>query len=76
MTTLLKPARGRGKRISERAVLTRCLLLLNRLKQGAADKAALIGAVQRALPEAYPASPAAQREAFKRDLQLLSRVRD
>jgi len=74
MTTQLKPARGHGKRISERAVLTRCLLLLNRLKQGAADKAALIDAVQRDLPEAYPASPAAQREAFKRDLQRLRRV--
>jgi predicted DNA-binding transcriptional regulator YafY len=74
MTTQLKPARGHGKRISERAVLTRCLLLLNRLKQGAADKAALIDAVQRDLPEAYPASPAAQRQAFKRDLQRLRRI--
>ena len=74
MTTQLKPARGHGKRASERAVLTRCLLLLNRLKQGAADKAALIDAVQRDLPEAYPASPAAQRQAFKRDLQRLRRI--
>ena len=75
MALLLKSARGRGKRASEQLVLMRCLLLLNRLKQGAASKRELIDAVQHELPEAYPASPAAQREALKQNLKHSKRKR-
>jgi predicted DNA-binding transcriptional regulator YafY len=74
MRTLFKPARGRGRRASAQGVLARCLLMLNRLKQGPARKAELIEAVRRDLPGAYPAAPAAQRQAFKRDLQRLRRI--
>jgi len=74
MTLTFKLARGRGNRAGHQSVITRCLWLLNRLKQGAASKRELIHAVQRELPGAYPASPAAQREAFKRDMRRLRRI--
>lgn len=61
MTTLLKPARGRGRRASAQGVLARCLLMLNRLKQGPARKAELIEAVRRDLPGAYPAASSGSR---------------
>ncbi len=61
----------RGKRESEWRVLQRCLAILQRLRQGAADKGELIQAVEAISPESYPASPTARQEAFKRDLHKL-----
>ncbi len=62
---------ARGKRESEWAVLQRCLAILQRLREGTADKGELIQAVEKIRPNSYPASPIARQEAFKRDLHKL-----
>jgi predicted DNA-binding transcriptional regulator YafY len=50
--------------------LKRSLILLTRLRQGPADKATLIKAVRRALPDAYSEESAkAQSRTFERDLE-------
>ncbi|MBO9369202.1 MAG: WYL domain-containing protein [Chloroflexi bacterium] len=61
----------RGKRESEWVILRRCLAILQRLRQGPADREELMRAVETLAPEAYPVSLSARREAFKRDKQKL-----
>ncbi len=61
----------RGNRESEWLVLSRCLAILSRLRQGAASGEDLMQAVEAELPGAYPPSLSARREAFKRDRQKL-----
>ncbi len=60
-----------GKRGSEWFVLERCLAIFERLRQGPASGEELMRAVEAKLPGAYPSSPSARREAFKRDRRKL-----